>query len=253
MQTYLSVTPEDIPQAAQYTLRLVYMAYRIGSGSVLLRQSLPQVQGGFMAISDQNAPHIERPEQLCAAVLRECGRQRYSGVLLDFEETPCSDRKAFVRRLEADLRNTGTNLYLPESYAEGTQSASILISTAISGGSLAERLKEAAAHYGGTHRLALDIQRIRMDFSLPALSGEGTPLTMEELRTRMQRESPSLFFSSPLCCRYFTYIHNQRLHFVMLDDTDTIRQKLRTGSELGIRTAFLLWPEVKDIAGELLQ
>ena len=33
--------------------------------------------------------------------------------------------------------------------------------------------------------------------------------------------------------------------------TDTLAQKLRTGNAMGFAAAFLMWPEVRDIAGKL--
>ena len=127
----------------------------------------------------------------------------------------------------------------------------VLVCTAISGGSLNQRLQEAADAHGGAARLALDVQRLRMDFRLPARSGEGEPLDEERLRRLMERESPSVFFSQELCARYFTYTRNGELHFVLFDDADTISQKLRTGAGMGFSAAFLMWPEVKDIMGKL--
>lgn len=105
MQVYLAVTPGQAQAAAKYRRPLAHVAYRIGEGSVLLRQNLLlQTQGGLLSVSDRKAPVIDDPEALCAAVLRECGRRNYQGILLDFEEPPRPDRQTFIRRLDEAAR-----------------------------------------------------------------------------------------------------------------------------------------------------
>ena len=99
--------------------------------------------------------------------------------------------------------------------------------------------------------LALDVQRLRMDFTLPAQSGEGRPLSGLELQDLLDRESPSVFFSQDLCARYFTYARDGETHFVLFDDADTLSQKLRTGGNMGFAAAFLMYPEVQDLLPKL--
>ena len=104
MQIYLAATPESSQEAQKFCRNLAHVAYRIGEDSVLLRQSLLlQTRGGLLCVSDRDAPFIDRPEALRDAVLRECGRRTYSGVLLDFEEAPRQDRLAFAAALGSAL------------------------------------------------------------------------------------------------------------------------------------------------------
>lgn len=252
MQIYLAVTPEASQEALGHCRNLAHVAYRIGPGSALLRQSLLlQNKGGLLSVSDREAPFIDSPEDLRDAVLRECGRRGYSGVLLDFEEAPRRDRTAFVSALAPALSASRRTLFLPEAYAAAAPGAVVLLCTAVSGGSFSQYLQEAAAQSGGAGRLALDVQRLRMDFRLPARSGEGEPLTGEALGKLMERERPAVFFSQDLCARYFTYSRDGEAHFVLFDDADTLNQKLRLGAEMGFHAAFLMWPEVRDIASRL--
>ena len=127
----------------------------------------------------------------------------------------------------------------------------MLLCTALSGGTFVQHLQEVAEQYGGAARLALDIQRLRMDFTLPAQSGEGRPLSGRELQDLLDRESPSVFFSQDLCARYFTYARDGETHFVLFDDADTLSQKLRTGGNMGFAAAFLMYPEVQDLLPKL--
>lgn len=251
MQLYLAVTPTRLQEAAKYCRSFAHVAYRIGGESTLLRQNLLlQTKGGILSVSDRDAPAIKDPEKLCAAVLRECGRRGYSGVLLDFEEPRTGDKTVFVEQLAKALMPGKRTLYTPETYARSAPGAVPLICTAISGGNFIQRMQEAPAAWEG-RRLALDVQRLRMDFTLPSRSGEGATLTQKALEQLMERESPSVFFSQDLCVRYFTYSQNGEAHFVLFDDADTLAQKLRTGSTLGFSAAFLMYPEVEDLLPKL--
>ena len=147
------------------------------------------------------------------------------------------------------LTQSGRRLYVPEAFA--VPEASVLVCTALSGGTLRERLSDAAARYG-TQRVALDCQRLAMDFVLPCRSGEGTPLTPEELSARRERCGAAVFFSEELCANYFSYTAQGRAHFVLFDTAETLRCKLRLGRERGMETAFLMYPEVSDLLPELL-
>ncbi len=250
MQIYLAVTPGEYQSAAKYSRLFAHVAYRIGPESQLLRQSLLlQTHGGLLTLGDRDAPPISAPEALCAGILRECARRSYTGVLLDFEARPAADRKVFAAMLAQQLRKTRRTLYVPESCA--VSGAVPLICTALSGGSFPQRLQEAARQFGGAEHLGLDVQRLRMDFTLPAKSGEGRPLSADEFRALVEKESPAVFFSQELCARYFTYMQDQETHFVLFDDESTLRQKLKTGEAMGFSTAFFMWPEIRDIAPKL--
>ena len=139
---------------------------------------------------------------------------------------------------------------MPEGYAS-VHGAVSLVCTALSGGSFLQYLQEAARARGGAGNLALDVQRLRMDFLLPAETGEGRPLSQQEFQALVDRESPAVFFSQDLCARYFTYTRDGETHFVLFDDADTLQQKLRAGSSLGFSAAFLMYPEVRDLLPRL--
>ena len=253
MQLYLSVTPDEAVHLSFRNVTLAHIAYRIGSSNTLLRQNLLlQTKGGLLVISDQDTRSVDQPQTLCSAVLRECNRRNFSGVLLDFEQPLRQDLFLFAQQLSTALSNSQRTLFVPERYAACSLQAIPLICTALSGGDLRNRLQEAIAAYPG-RKLALDVQRLRMDFSLPARSGEGQPLTGKELQHLMTRQTASVFFSSSLCTRYFTYTQSETAHFVLFDDAETLRQKIHLGNQLGFCAAFFQWPEVNDIAGQLFR
>lgn len=251
LQVYLGITPREYRSASRFSRNFAHVAYRIGEGSSLLRQELlMNVRGGLLTIGDRAAPPVNDPKALTAAVLRECSRHSYNGVLLDFEATPRQDLGRFACQLTRELRSIGP-LYVPESYSTAVPDAIPLVCTAVSGGSFPAFLQDCAQRYKG--RFALDVQRLRMDFLLPAKSGTGTPLSDEAFQTLFQQEKPSVFFSQDLCARYFTYLRDGETHFVLYDDADTISRKLRTGASMRLPAAFLMWPEISDIADRIFR
>lgn len=252
MQLYLSVTPRDYQDARRCPVQFAHVAYRVGRDGQLLRQNLlMQTQGGLMSLSDYDCPTPLPVPPLVRQICRECAQRGYQGVLADFEEDVQPGLSALLQSLSAALRTARRRLYVPEGYAPQVPGACAVVCTALSGGSFQQRLEEAAQRFG-REGLALDLQRLRMDFPLPSPTGEGRPLTQEALDALMEELRPSVFYSRELCARYFTYNRDGDYHFVLFDDGGTLRQKLRFGRSLGVSAAFLMYPEVKDILGELL-
>lgn len=251
MKVYLAAAPGQVRAASRFTRALVHMAYRIGPDSALLRQNLLiQTQGGLLGLTDRAAPPVEDPEALCAAVLRECRRRSCGGAVLDWDQPVRSDLAALARALDAAARRHRLALYVPEAYAPAAPSAIVPVCTALSGGNLTQRLRQAVS-LRGAGRLALDAERLRMEFPLPCPSGEGRPLTAEALAELTEREKPAVFFSADLGARYFTYVRDGQPRFVLFDDGDTLVQKLRLGQALGARAAFFQYAEVSDLLERL--
>jgi hypothetical protein len=123
-----------------------------------------------------------------------------------------------------------------------------LINTAVSGGNFNQYLQDGIHRYPDA---ALDLQRLMMDFTLPAPTGEGKPLSLDELTRLRKRLAPSVFFSPDLCARYFTYMQDGQAHFVLYDDAETMQQKLKAAQSLGYHTALVMYPEVTDLIPSL--
>ena len=252
MQLILAAPPEDVTAAQAHGLTLAHMAYRVGGGPHLFRSSQPNPpRGGLMYIDDGGFDGRGTPDAFCQEVVRECAARGFGGVICAF------DRKlpllsAVVEQLGPMLVRQGRSFYVSEPYGRCTATGRVLISTALSGGSLRQRLGEAVERYGAG-RVALAVERTAADFFLPSPDGQGRPLTREELKARLEERSPSVFFSDELCARYFTYMNRQSgAHFVLFDDAGSIRKKLRLAEVLGIDRALLCWPEVSDLMGDIL-
>ena len=249
MQLYLAVTPDKLREAARYTDRLAHVAYRIGrDGRLSRRDLLARTRGGLMVLGDQDCGTVRDPAALCRDVWQECGNRGYGGVFADFEQPGAADRTAFLNALSRILARNGRGLFVPEAYGESVAQATVLVCTALSGGNLRQRLEECRQRFG---RVALDLQRLRMSFPLPCPTGEGEPLSREKFEEMLEQKLQSVFYSSDLCAKYFTFTDTGESRFVLFDDADTLRRKLRIGQDLGISAGFLMYPEVEDVLPEL--
>ena len=252
IQLILAAPPEDVTAAQAHGLTLAHMAYRVGGGPHLFRSNQPNPpRGGLMYIDDGGFDGRGTPDAFCQEVVRECAARGFGGVVCAF------DRKlpllsTVVEQLGPMLVRQGRSFYVSEPYGRCTATGRVLIPTALSGGSLRQRLGEAVERYGAG-RVALAVERTAADFFLPSPDGQGRPLTREELAAKRRELSPSVFFSDELCARYFTYMNRQSgAHFVLFDDAGSIRKKLRLAEALGIDRALLCYPEVSDLMRDIL-
>ena len=249
------LTPPALERSArEQNLPAAHLAYRVGGGPHLFRASIPvSVRGGLMVIDNTGFDGRGEAGPFCQEVLRECMARGYDGILCDFEGHPLQVLAQAVRTLGELTKKRGWPLYVTEAYAPFSDSAIALIPSALSGGSLQQRLQEAVERFGAA-RVALAVERVAEDFFLPSPTGQGMPLTREELRQRLEERAPSVFFSSELCAHYFTYMSRQNgAHFVLFDDAGSIRKKLQVARNLGISSAVLAYPQVDDLLPELLK
>ena len=251
----LTAPPEQAAAARESGLTVAHVAYRIGGGPHLFRARMPvSVRGGLMVIGDQGFDGSGgEAAPFCQEVLRECAARGFTGVLCDFEGRPLPLLVQILRELEELLQKRGWPLYVPESYGSYTAGARVLISSALSGGSLSQRLRDALNQYG-QGRVVLAVERVAEDFFLPSPDGQGTPLSREALSTMLEQRAPSIFFSDQLCAHYFTYMaRDNGAHFVLFDDAGSIRKKLLLARNLGIRQAVLAYPQVDDLLEDILR
>ena len=157
-----------------------------------------------------------------------------------------------MRRHDEDLLPDGRALLLPALWAGLSRRAVLFLSSALSGGSLEGRLREAAGAWG-PDRLALCLERRAEAFPLPAPTGEGRPLSREELEELLARREPAVFFSQALCAHYFTLPRRGGgAEFVLFDTAESLRRKRELARSLGIRRFLLLCPQTEDLLPALL-
>ncbi len=246
MKQYLLTPPHQAAQAQTLGLPLAHMAYQLDRQGRLVQAG--NGQGGLMLVGVPEAPESHSdPRQAVREILTLCTKRGYLGVILDLETAPTPFLARFIRGLDEGLAKARKGLFLPEAYSAYSQRAFLFLSSAISGGSLEGRLREAVETYGA-QRLTFSLHRACRDFFLPSPDGQGRIMTREELQRRMDRLSPRVFFSPQLCARYFTYMSRETgAHFVLFDDAETLRKKQDLALSFGIQRFFWVYPEIEDL------
>lgn len=251
---FLLTPPQDWARARTFGLPLALMAWQLdGQGRLTHAPLPPQAQGGLMLVgaSPDLSPAAD-PRPGAREILAQCRSRGFAGVVLDLEQPPTPYLAQLIRLVEEGLAQRQGALFLPEAYANFSRRAGLYLTSALSGGSLRRRLKEAVAQYGA-RRLVLCLRRAREDFYLPAAKGVGHPISQGELERLRRQLEPSVFFSSDLCARYFTYMSRETgAHFVLFDDGETLAKKRALALELGITRFFLLYQEVEEFLPQLL-
>ena len=205
-----------------------------------------------MVIDDNGFDGQGNATAFCHEVLRECTTRGFSGVICNLEYRSLPIQAQIVAELGALMHQRGWPLYVTEPYGPCSEHAKVLIPSALSGGSLQARLEEAITQ-NGAPRIALAVERVAADFFLPSPTGQGTPLSREELTLRLADQNTTVLFSSELCAHYFTYMSKQNgAHFILFDDAGSIRKKLQVARNLDIQDAIFTYEEVDDLLPALL-
>jgi len=251
-QTFiLAVRPGRIHDAGSRGLPLAHLAYRVGKGPHLFRANGPVTPHGGLMVMDAPCPEEGgEVESFCHEVLRECAARKFTGVVCRFEGARQELLSKICAKLSAVCAGRGLACYVSEAYGQDAPGAGVFIPTALSGGSLQERLGDAKARFGD--RVAVWVDRSAEDFLLPSPGGAGAPLTAEELEQRKAEHSAQVFFSDELCAHYFTYMAGKNAHFVLFDDAGSVRKKLHCAEQAGIETVFLPYDAMEDILQKLL-
>lgn len=248
MKLYLTAPSYLVSKSDRHGLPLAQLDYTIGPGRRLHRSARATAyQGSLMVLTDEGFSPGDC-SYLVKDVGRECDMRGYTGVLADLEQE--YDYTPLLNMLSSRLSSGGKKLYVPEKYHQ-VEKASVVVSTAISGGSLSQYLGELCEKYGA-ERIALDIQLLRMDFLLPSPTGEGQPIDSAQLQALLKKRGAQPFYSNDLCAYYFTYSENGIHHFVLFDNGTSIKRKISAASDLGIGCGFLLHSEVGSILEDIL-
>ena len=253
MVQYLLTPSGELEQARNCGLPLVHLDFSLGKDGLLHHSRLPDAcRGGLMLAGAAEAPENGPPDRAVRAVLALCRDRNFRGVVLDREGPPTPYLSRLIRDLDRGLAQAERGFFLPEPFARFSRRAFLYLSSAVSGGSLTRRLREAAEEYGAA-RLVFALERTAEEFPIPAPGGAGKPLELEELEDLLRRLRPAVRFSADLCAYYFTYLDRKsRPRLVLFDRADSLRKKQELAREAGIERFFLLYPQVEDLLPDLI-
>ena len=191
-----------------------------------------------------------REHDLIADIMYELNSNNYKALLLDTGGTNFSCHHNYAQALEHQCINSGKTLYISSALYPSCRCSTVIIPSAISGGTLLGLMCEAKKRYG---KVALEIDISLVDFTLPSRNGQGTELNLKELINIKNKYHCQSFFSEDLCAHYFTYRSKGQTHFVLYDNQYSIQRKLCLAEKADIDTAFVFYPHVKNIITDLEQ
>lgn len=253
MFQYLLTPPEQLSETETFRLPPVHLAWHIRPDGAL--HGVPGAEacrGGLMLAGTADAPADGSTDRTVRAILSLCRERGFRGVVLDPEEEPSPFLTRLIHGLDRGLARDNRGFFLPERCADFSRRAFLFLSSAVSGGSLRQRLEKAAEAYGA-HRLVLALERSAEDFHLPSSDGEGKKLTREELDSFLRRMGGRPQFSPDLCACTLPYLDRQsRPRLLLFDNADSLRRKRDLARELGIERFFLLYLQLEDILPSLL-
>ncbi len=252
MKELLYALPAGAKNAgARWGLTPAHMAYRILPGPELAVVGPTEgLRGGAMYIALPDGPGTGDPAPCCRRIRAACQRRGFRRVICDVECPARAVPDELCAALGRACAEMGLPLCLPERLAPRVPGCEVLVSSVVTAGTLAQRLKEAGERYG-PERVVLAVDAAAVDYPLPAAGG-GTALAPERLRELMARLEPAVFFDRGLCAHYFTYmVRGGRAHLVLFDTARSVREKLDTAQRLGVTAALLAAPQVEGWLEEI--
>ena len=196
--TMLAIAAGEAEVLSALNVTPVWMCYQAGNGPRLWRGAPPsRIHGGVLMASDVRLSQLGSPALFCRQAVRECRARGASGFWANWSREPTEDMEGFTSALGAALWEQKLDFFVQEPYGECCPTAHVLISSALSGGTLRQRLGEAMERFGAD-RVVLAVERMREDFPLPAPEGQGKRLSHDELDRLMQLQ-PRLQYASEFC------------------------------------------------------
>ena len=140
----VTITPDRLREIQRLPVIPAHAVYRMGRGPHLFRASGSTApRGGMMLLDCRAFDGVGAAAPFCQEVIQECSARGFTGVVCDFEAGRLPPLEQVVRELGSQCRRRNWTLIVPEQYGHCSDHALVMISSALSGGSLLQRLREA--------------------------------------------------------------------------------------------------------------
>jgi len=242
----------DLPDMAALRAPQLFLAYRCSPAGGLARDAhVGRPRGNLMGVYQTDDLKTADAGRFSRDVLTECLTHGFGGVYIDFD--PSAADKA--ERLSHLLASRGVAHFVPHTLAQAAPRAYLTVPSAISGGSYLDMLDDYKIRYNN-RRLCLEVVRVCSDFELPAKNAAGRALSARELQQLLAAAGGHPYFSRELCAKYFTTrAPDGNAHFVLFDDPETVRIKIKEAFDKDLRAAFVMIREwgaavCAEMAGE---
>lgn len=245
MQVLCAALPERRQELEGLPVVPAWMCYQMGSGPNLYRSAPPEsINGGVLMVSDGGMRGGGgSPSRFCQQALRECAARNAVGLCANWSARLTESMRQLTSALDSAFAGKNLTLWVPEAYGDVCRSAQVLISSAMSGGTLRQRLEEAVERYGA-ERTALAVEWMRSDFLLSSEGAAERELSEAELDALREKYAPKIYQTSELAAEYFTYSEDEHTHLVLFDTPESLRNKLELAQSMGIASVMTAWDEV---------
>lgn len=212
------------------------------SGSFSALRHPLTTSGDWLGILDQGGT-VRSPEAFAASACSLAQSRSCQGILAEFTRPALSDTVSALDQYAARLH---LSCIVPLSQQEHAPNSLYFVDTAISGGSLKQRLLQLMAQYG-SDSLVIQLVRSCAAFPIPSADADGIPLRPSDIDILCQTYGAVPFFSHELCAKYFTYTDTGQPHFVLFDDNETMRAKRELLNTLGLHQQLLTFSDANAL------
>ena len=152
----IPIPPQQLRSIQGWNAQPAHLAYRVGRGPHLFRAggSVP-LRGGVMVVDGQGYDGTGPIGPFCQEMASECALRGFSGAVLDFDRR-LPPLEQLAGQLDRLFAQRGLQLYVPEAFGHCVAHGRVILSSALSGGSLAQRLEEWGRRGIVTARAARD-------------------------------------------------------------------------------------------------
>lgn len=164
----ITVTPDQLREIRGLPVTPAHLAYRMARAPTCSApEAVRHLPADGWCWTARDFDGLGRPGPFCQEVIRECAARNFTGVVCDFEAGRLPPLEETVAQLGKECKRRNWALLVPEHYASCSPHTQVMISSALSGGSLELRLEEAQQRFG-RERVVLALQRTAEDFFLPS-------------------------------------------------------------------------------------